>query len=677
MIVSNRDVYESAFKKGALIKLHGDVKDILMYKDSDCKIFSRKEYAYSINKNASLLARLENDLKNQNIIFIGCSLDDEFDILSISKVPLKQESDSRVKKIFCTNKKPGIIYEAKLKEYNITDIVVVDDYTELYHQIYLAWIESQKIQEDELQDFCGIPTLTLSPIDRNADYFYFGKRLFNRHENKITYPYYFIIRNIVNEVVAALNSASVILAEGNSLSGKSYFLFGIYSVVKDQCVYIFDGSARIRQSSFDNLMMKKDALFLFDIGALTPEQFSHLLDSKDLLKKNNSKAIVALSIDKSDMLGIVKLKLINKEINEEGIRKFSIQKHFDNDEINNINKLLPRVGIPVFLQRKTILDNVISSHKNMNRGKYNSAKLEIKNYKYMVALLVLITQEKIYTYDQVRYDIAAECVDLNLKYKEMIEEISTVLVEKDANNLSNYKYVLNAKFWLQNELAKFAANTENYGLICDAYRYLVDRIIKLNGAYTPQSRESYREYILFDSINSIFVYSRKENLPLVIKIYEQLNSVLSEDYQFQHQYAKGLFLLYKSGLTTKSDRSLSSANEKIIVAESLINKVIENASERAKRRLEITHSRMCFTKSLILCEFCEKENYSNIERVKKIISTLYLIFVTKRISVTFMQGLDTNLIVQKFFLKIRTKFEFSNDVKKQMGDVIKFMMKSV
>lgn len=468
----------------------------------------------------------------------------------------------------------------------------------------------------------------------------------------------------------------MILIEGNSLSGKSYFLFGIYDNIKDREVYLFDGSARIRQASFDSLLKKKNSLFLFDIGALSQEQFAILLDSKNLLKENNSKAIVVLSIDKSDMLGIVKLKLINKEINDEGICRLSTPKFFDDEEIGAINKLLPQVGIPVFFEKRTILDNVISSHKNMNRGRYNSTSLKIKDFKYMVALLVLVTQEKIYTYDQAKYDIASECVDLNLKYKEMVEEISTVLVEKDAENLSNYKYVLNAKFWLQNELVKFAENTENYGLICDAYWYLVERIIKLNGAYSQKSRESYREYILFDSINSIFVNSRKENLPLVVQIYERLNLLLSEDYQFQHQYAKGFFLLYKSRQTPQRDRLLSLAKEKIIVAESLINKVIESASEKSLKRLEITYSRMCFTRCLILCEFCEKNRYSDKACVEDVVSTLYRIFVTKKISVTFMQGSERNGIINNFLLKIGKKFSFSNDMNNKIKDILSYIMKN-
>lgn len=51
VISSNREVNEEIYNENkCVIKLHGDIKEILTYSDSDCRIFSSKEYAVSLTK---------------------------------------------------------------------------------------------------------------------------------------------------------------------------------------------------------------------------------------------------------------------------------------------------------------------------------------------------------------------------------------------------------------------------------------------------------------------------------------------------------------------------------------------------------------------------------------------------------------------------------------------------
>ena len=76
IVLPNRDFRDELFNEElCLIKLHGDIKDIVTYKQSD-KIFTSTEYALSLTTN-SLLKKLKADYGYQNILFIGCSLDDE------------------------------------------------------------------------------------------------------------------------------------------------------------------------------------------------------------------------------------------------------------------------------------------------------------------------------------------------------------------------------------------------------------------------------------------------------------------------------------------------------------------------------------------------------------------------------------------------------------------------
>ena len=108
-IISNRKPFQDIFDDKKLIKLHGDAYDFITYEDSSCKIFTRKDYALSIKTNANLLSRLEHDLANQNVLYIGCSLDDEFDLLTVSNLP--KESNKYTFDFFSYSYKPANKYD--------------------------------------------------------------------------------------------------------------------------------------------------------------------------------------------------------------------------------------------------------------------------------------------------------------------------------------------------------------------------------------------------------------------------------------------------------------------------------------------------------------------------------------------------------------------------------------
>ena len=80
IVYSNRPVNEEIFDDFAcVIKLHGDVAEMLTYEDAKSEVFTQEQYVKSLKNNISLLKKLEHDNKFQNLIVVGCSLDDEID----------------------------------------------------------------------------------------------------------------------------------------------------------------------------------------------------------------------------------------------------------------------------------------------------------------------------------------------------------------------------------------------------------------------------------------------------------------------------------------------------------------------------------------------------------------------------------------------------------------------
>ena len=93
-IISNFDYDERRLlEKKCVIKLHGDIENYLSYTNSNSRIFTSEEYAKSISKNKTLLAKLKSDCSSLNLLIIGCSLDDELDLLSLQDIPVEETSE--------------------------------------------------------------------------------------------------------------------------------------------------------------------------------------------------------------------------------------------------------------------------------------------------------------------------------------------------------------------------------------------------------------------------------------------------------------------------------------------------------------------------------------------------------------------------------------------------------
>ena len=162
VILPNRKFYsEICNDEKCVFKLHGDISEIIKYKDS-FKVFTSKEYVESVLANRSILSKLQSDYASVNLLFFGCSLKDEMDLLSIDKLDLisnhnNAEGYTIKKNIFFTVGKPSLLEESRYKQYGITDVAVFDDYNARLSGTYAY--KQQKISYDFTQasgkiEFC-------------------------------------------------------------------------------------------------------------------------------------------------------------------------------------------------------------------------------------------------------------------------------------------------------------------------------------------------------------------------------------------------------------------------------------------------------------------------------------------------------------------------------------------
>jgi len=95
------------------------------------------------------------------------------------------------------------------------------------------------------------------------------------------------------------------------------------------------------------------------------------------------------------------------------------------------------------------------------------------------------------------------------------------------------------------------------------------------------------------------------------------------------------------------------------------NKQLNN--EDTYRNL-ITLYRMKFTESLILCNICEINDYSDFELINNIVKNLYDIFIKMSIDLSFMQGADRSARISRFLSKIIGKIdEYLNELNQQIA----------
>jgi len=619
IILPNKEFNDEIFNdEKCLIKLHGDIGEIVTYKKGG-RIFTSKEYALSIDRNAPLLNKLRNDYKNQNILFIGCSLDDEIDLKTLSTWPFDcTDKDTLSRTIIFIKGKPSKLQQSKFKIYGITDVVCFQTFEEMYHFLLDAWCESTKIQENELTKHTQLNMSFLkgTEIEKNQNYFLWGKGLCDLKNQLITYPYFFISRNIKESIIANTSKNKVHLIYGSRLSGKSYLIADLYKTIRDREVFYFDGKSRITQTALENLIVKKDIISLFDIGTIERDQFEYILQNAQKININHSNFIINVNYNDSDTLGIVKWKLKQNIIQSTDILTYTLDNKFVNnkkaDELKEINKLLPTVSLPPYTFKRTLLDQLIYTEKLLKKkGKFSTKHIKIQTSKQLALLIVLAIKEKIYSLEIINFSFDVEIVEALKRYEPFIERIETDIHEKDASDLSRAKYVINSKYWLRRELGDYARKKENYQMVGDAYKYIINKVISFCGHNEYKQRKICRNFILFDVMNDIFLDEFYGNIELIVYVYTVLHELLAKDFHFLHQNAK-CYLNYSYFLTNNNDKSdyLNNALELTKISKAMIENKYE---ERNNERLLITLAHTQYTLATIFCEICKVHNYLNIE----------------------------------------------------------------
>ncbi len=665
VIYANRPPCDGIFTgKKYVIKLHGDVADMITYADSDCEVFTQGQYVDSLNNNKILLTKLSHDMQFHNMLFVGCSLDDEIDILACA---LQDKTINTSARYFCAVEEPDALTQIQLEQYGITHYILFDTYDAIYEELIAASAEANKIRVDDLDPFRSSEVAQLgSSFEENKSYLLFGKSLIGKNR-KITFPHFFIHRDITDSIYTHIEDTPLQFVLANSCSGSSYVAVDIASRIRDRDVFIFETKDRISDEAFSLLLEKQNCVIIADCGSLSIEQIEDLISNREILKKNGSHAIVFAGKNNRDLANIFQLFEHRGVKNISELEPTQLKNKFSKHEIKTINPLLTAVGAGVFSSEKTMVDNIIDISDTLReKNKFDAITPRLRETKEIAALIAIATEKKLYSNRVVELDILSEIESQQKATDPLIERESTWSFEKNDDDNSPTKYVLSAEFWLYRKLEEFARVERNHDKIAAAYKYIVERIIAHEGRpnldYNKKDA-SYKEYIMFDNINRIFCSDGHSVSGLIQKIYDILNDDLSSDPNYMHQRAKcRIKMASKAKSIDEQKAHLEQGFRDAGVAYQVFK---QRYDKQCNEKIAISIAHVMYTRALILCHQAIAHNYSNIGMNSEAIRMLYIAMKSPYNTYAFARG-DSynykNAIRQTIIKALAQKSSFSEDV---------------
>lgn len=615
----NRDIRNSIFEQEkCVIKLHGDIKDILKYEDSNCEIFDQKQYVVSIKKNVSLLKKLTHDYEYLNLLYIGCSLSDEIDLLFSTSMA----NDNNNNRYYCSTQIPTLLQKTKLEAFGITHCIVFESYDDIYEKMTDAFHQSLCITPDELEQFSTYEFKTLGTgFELNCPYLFQGKSILNNSKIAI-YPSFFVSRSVTDKIVENINSKGTQIVVGRGCSGKTYVSYDIIRRVRDREVYAFRSKDRINNETLTLLLNKENCLTIFDSKVLSIKQIEEIiLTTSERVVKSNSIIIIENKSNR-DLSGLLVLMKMNEHLEDDEIPQLEISNRFSKPKTDEINNYLVTSSLGVFSENKSIADNIINaSNLLIQKNKFSQISPLTDNVRQVSSLIVLATLGKVYASDAINLDLVEEFEMQCKKAMPLIEKESTWVFEMSAANNSPLKYVVNAEYWLFNQLDILAKSRKGREKIIEAYRYIIGKLIEINGKPDLMKGEKYapyKDYILFDNIFQIF---RSQGTKIIRDIYQSLNDILATDPNYLHQRAKCYIRsAYKSTEEKDKEKWLEMAYRDASISNSSFEKRYES-HENEKIMISAAHS--LYTAALALCHIAKLRNYRDISINANAVKCLY------------------------------------------------------
>jgi hypothetical protein len=616
VILPRRNIYEEYIKQySTIFKVHGDVHYYLNNIEEEELIFNKRQYIDSIKSNAKMLSRLQDDFANSNLLYIGCSLSEEPDLMSVITEAVKTRR-AKCECFYITNRVPDEDKKDLLEDYGITGCLIVDDYNKFYKDL-VYYVGEINCSVRSIDVFREPELISLSKDETTLDRILYSNSIVpTPFEGKIYKPTFFTKRDIVPQVISQLrNHSPVHIIYGHRISGKTFCLVDIFDMIKDKTRFFFPSDTKIGEAVLETIFTEKNSLYIFDANSLDSEQIFKIIKEKKTILQNDSYVIIA--VNSSDKNGL-------DLMTENKFYGFSrIKNTFSDSELLQLNKKLQLSNLPTFLNQeiiysrykkknikvaRSLLDNLYMIGERFSKGNdiYNLKIIsESSSIKELALLILLATEQYFTTYELFYFDLQKEANQLIKQFPILFSEsyYHYNLSRMD----SNYKLHSNSRYFLLKSLGEFAKKHEYYEMILNAYKYIFERINNAESDFdTPRKM---LDYIKFDVLNDVFYQNNKSVIELIKYVYEGLESVMNVNPQFKHQRAKSILWLCQDEII-----EIQNAVKYIDLARHDVEMILKG---KFNDKLNISLEHIKYTQASIYGRLCILSNFKDISTAIK------------------------------------------------------------
>lgn len=623
-------------KKTNLFKLHGDANYEIRYEEENNIIFDSDQYTQSLcdPENQTMRDVFLNAYKEYNLLFIGCSLENEPDIKYIYNMILKEQLQTM--RIVIRSQKMTPIEEQDIEDYGITHVILVKDYDLFYIDLYNAVIQMQNEEKRKNYPFMNPSVKYID--DKDLKYFS-GFRCFSEDKNTFFKSDLIINRDCLKELEKSIETYYVTFIEGRRFSGKTSLLCTFCEKEKRKKIFFFPSTT---QESVDVVIdiinNYKYSLLIFDSNSLSTECYHSIRDIFDILQQNDNRIVIALNQSDNYLSELVESNYIK------------INNTFSNNELKILE---PRTNLHVLTKRRiknTNLDYLDTLEKE--QGISLSLNLKLPNTytkSEQILLLLLGVKDKVFSRD---------ITSLRIKYNEIrsFEDRMDILCERvatvkgEGGTYSTYKIVHNSKNMILGEIRKISHE--------DIIKSIVTIISSFRNGDNNQKR-IYREVMQFDTLNQLF--GRKKGAgKLISKVYGNLESLLSDDLHFWLQRSKSIYRLapdkywelkksYRYAKKVYMDSENITLRTKAALSVSLICSLLYKRERDFKARITLIEEAINLGHEAIFSEYYKQEKRLENDLNSESKRYNYAELIRRMCTIYMKSGNPNNAIVKKAY----------------------------
>lgn len=525
-------------------KLHGDADDVLAApsRENLDVIFGRGDYVRGLDRNRPLLGDLTTDFAEKNLLFVGCSLTDELDVLFALAGVKPDSTRAKTARIYITHQEPAD-YTTKrlLRSYGITD-VIVGDYA-LFYAFCQTIVETRSTVPCLLKGFEYNDNAP--PHGDRALVEYMVQTGWSGERN----PYLISIERQSQRLLRKRLPNPLTIISGRRFSGKTTLLHRILNENRARRRFLIPSTTQVSLALLNEVLLSKDSLIAIDTDALNAAQLSDIRQKMDRLRENNVSVIIARN--NSDYIF---------DENNQPELNIDLSSSLQVDEAAKLDLLTSPLGFQRWNSQLRILDNLfIMAESPIVKGVLKS------NIRLSEAITAMcdneLRSETLVTDFMVLYYLAVKSKMPSRVYRSLVQQwnpafSSDVLIHEFVNKWapfvelsvtdaathsvfnSSLQLVSNSHAWIQLSLRKISTE-----LGVERSAEHIARLYSLVRGVDPRAYD----LILFDKINAIYETRNPRQADwrarMIGLIYEKLRTVLFEDANYWLQRAKSVYYL--------------------------------------------------------------------------------------------------------------------------------------